>query len=189
MAEVIGPLVGNRGCTAKNSKEIIANVPGMDIAPEDVMISFDVETLCTSLPIDRILKYTQRRLESDNMLGERTSLNVEEILQLLEYCLQSTFFSFKGEFYYPADGVAMRSPILLVVANLFMEELEEEAMKIAKQKGFAPRSWDRYADDVFSVIKKSNVESILEHLNKQDPNIRFTTEEEQNNELPFWTFD
>ena len=45
LAEVIGPLVGNRGCTAKNSKEIIANVPGMDIWPEEVMISFDIEAL------------------------------------------------------------------------------------------------------------------------------------------------
>ena len=58
-------------------------------------------------------------------------------------------------------------------------------MKIAEQKGIAPRSWNRYVDDVFSVIKKSNVESFLEHLNEQDPNIGFTTEEEQNNELPF----
>ena len=66
-----------------------------------------------------------------------------------------------------------------------MEELEEEAMKIVEQKGFAPRSWDRYVD-VFLVIKKSNVEYFLEHLNEQDPNIRFTTEEERNNELPFF---
>ena len=119
-------------------------------------------------------------------LGKRTNLNVEEILQLLEYCLQSTFFSFKGEFYHLTDGVAMGSSISSVVANLFMEELEEEAMKIVEQKGFAPRSWDRYVDDVFSVIKKSNLEFFLEHLNEQDPNIRFTTEEDRNNELPFF---
>ena len=66
-----------------------------------------------------------------------------------------------------------------------MEELEEEAMKIAEQKGIAPRSWDRSVDDVFLVMKKSYVASFLEHLNEKDPNIRFTTEEEQNNELPF----
>ena len=70
-----------------------------------------------------------------------------------------------------------------------MEELEEEAMKIAEQKRIAPRSWDIYADGVFSVIKKLNVESFLEHLNEQDPNIQFTTEEERNNELPFWMFE
>ena len=39
------------------------------------------------------------------------------------------------------------------------------------------------------MIKKSNVGSFLEHLNEQDPNIRFTTEEEQNNELPFFFLD
>ena len=61
LAEVIGPLDGNRGYTVKNSKECIANVAGMDIAPEEVVISFDVEALYTSVPIDRVLKYTQRR--------------------------------------------------------------------------------------------------------------------------------
>ena len=65
--------------------------------------------------------------------------------------------------------------MLSAVGNLVMEELEEEAMKIAKHTGFAARSGDIYVD----------VEYFLEHLNEQDPNIRFTTEEELNNELPF----
>ena len=85
---------------------------------------------------------------------------------------------FKGEFYHLTDGVAKGSLISSVVANLFMEELEEEATKITEQKGFAPRSWDRYVDDVFLVVNKSNVESFLDHLNEQDPNIQFTREEE-----------
>ena len=84
LAEVISPLVGNGGYTVKKSEEFIANVAGMDIVSEEVMINFDVKALYMSLPIDRVLKYTQRGLESDNTLGERTSLNVEEILQLLE---------------------------------------------------------------------------------------------------------
>ncbi len=62
------------------------------------MISFDVEALYTSLPIDRGLAYAQKRLEIDRTLGDRTCLNVEEILRILEYCLQSTYFSFRGEF-------------------------------------------------------------------------------------------
>ena len=35
LAEVIGPLVGNRGYTVKNSEEFIADVAGMDIALEE----------------------------------------------------------------------------------------------------------------------------------------------------------
>ena len=77
LAEVIGPLVSNRGHTGKNSEEIIANVASMDIALEEVMINFDVEALCTSSLIGGELKYTQSRLESDNMLGKRISLNVD----------------------------------------------------------------------------------------------------------------
>ena len=42
------------------------------------------------------------------------------------------FLFVKEEFYHLTDGVAMGSPILSVAANLIMEELEEEAMKIAE---------------------------------------------------------
>ena len=95
-AEIISPLVGHAGYTVRNSKEFVANVAGMEIAPEEIMISFDVEALyTTSLPIDRVLKHTQRRLEEDRTLSERTDLTVQEILSLLKFCLQSTYFTFR----------------------------------------------------------------------------------------------
>ena len=185
LAEIISPLVGHAGYTVRNSKEFVANVAGMEIAPEEIMISFDVEALYTSLPIDRVLKHTQRRLEEDRTLSERTDLTVQEILSLLKFCLQSTYFTFREEFYHLTDGVAMGSPISSVVANLFMEVFESEAIEKAERRDIAPRLWDRYVDDVFAIIERRKVGSFLQHLNEQDPNIRFTTEEEQEGKLPF----
>ena len=64
----------------------------------------------------------------------------------------------------------MGSPIPSVILNLFIEELENEAMKITEQKRIGRRSWDRYIDR-FLVIKESNVKSFLEHLSEHEPNI------------------
>ena len=66
-----------------------------------------------------------------------------------------------------------------------MENLESKALDSAAQLGIAPRLWKRYVDDVFSLIKRQNVDAFLQHLNDQDGNIRFTTEAEVEHRLPF----
>lgn len=157
----------------------------MGIADDEVMISYDVEALYTSLPINRVLTIVRQNLEKDGTLEERTPFGVDDIIQLLEYCLKSTFFSFRGRFYHLNDGVAMGSPVSSVVANLFMEAFEEEALRTAKERGVAPKMWDRYVDDVFALSKRQHVTSMLNILNAQDEQIRFTSEEESENRLPF----
>ena len=99
--------------------------------------------------------------------------------------MTSTFFSFRGKFYHLTDGVAMGSPVSSVVANLFMEAFEQRALSEAKKKGFAPRVWERYVDDVFALIKRLSAPRLLQLLNELDENIRFTCEEEENGRLPF----
>ena len=77
-----------------------------------------------------------------------------EIIRLQEFCLKSTFFSFRGKIYHLTDGVAMGSPVPSLVANLFMEAFEQRAIREAKEKKVAPRVWKRYVDDVFALIKR-----------------------------------
>ena len=48
-----------------------------------------------------------------------------------------------------------------------------------------PRIWERFVDDVYSVIKMVDRDPFLEHLNQQHPNVNFTTENPINNSLPF----
>src|SRR5437867_910285 len=45
--------------------------------------------------------------------------------------------------------------------------------------------WFRYVDDVFLIIEKENDLKLMETLNTYHKDIRFTSEEEQNGELPF----
>lgn len=98
MTGVVGTLDGNGQYIVKNSTKFIANVAGMEISPEEVMVCFDVEALYMSLPKDRVLTHTRTRLEEDKTLDAQTCLNIEEIHHLLEYCLLSTFSSFQREF-------------------------------------------------------------------------------------------
>ena len=58
-------------------------------------------------------------------------MEVEDIILLLEFCLKNTYFSFQGQFYEQVEGAAMGSPVSPIVANLYMEYLEQKALSTA----------------------------------------------------------
>ena len=71
----------------------------------------------------------------------------------------------------------MGSPISPIMANIYMENLESEALLTSSH---APRFWRRYVDDIFAVIRSRSLTNFLDHLNSQKDIIRFTHEIEQN---------
>ena len=77
----------------------------------------------------------------------------------------------------------MGSPVSSVVANIFVEDFEERAISMAGQLELS--IWRRYVDDVFSILKRKNVERFLSHVNQLDEQISFTVEREEDGCLPF----
>ena len=78
----------------------------------------------------------------------------------------------------------MGSPVSAVIANLYIEAFEEQALESADYK---PTIWKRYVDDTFTILERSNVDSFLHHLNSQQPSIRFTMETEKETKIAFLT--
>ena len=76
----------------------------------------------------------------------------------------------------------MGSPVSVTVANLVMEEMEQEALSTFSPR---PQFWKRYVDDTCTVLKKEEVDRFHEHLNGVNAHIQFTAEIEENKSLPF----
>ena len=77
----------------------------------------------------------------------------------------------------------MGSPISPIVANLFMEDFDTKAINTAHH---SPRIWKRYVDDTCVVINSARKEEFLEHINKIDLHIPFTTEDvKADSSIPF----
>ena len=76
----------------------------------------------------------------------------------------------------------MGSPVSAVIANLYMEAFEEQAIESAPYK---PKIWKRYVDDTFTILERSYVESFLHHLNSQQPTIRFAMETKKESKIVF----
>ena len=94
------------------------------------MISFDVTSLFTKVPIEEALQAVSTRLTQDDTLEDRTAIPIADICALTELCLCSTYFSFDAMFFEQVEGAAMGSPLSPIVANLYMEAFEERALEL-----------------------------------------------------------
>nr|VZH90247.1 unnamed protein product [Spirometra erinaceieuropaei] len=74
----------------------------------------------------------------------------------------------------------MDSPISGFIAEAVLQRLESLVFQHHR-----PKFWTRYVDDTFVVIERDQVLTFQEHLNAVFPDIQFTMEEEENNELAF----
>ena len=48
-----------------------------------------------------------------------------------------------------------------------------------------PKVWERFVDDVYSILKRTHLENFFHHINNLHQNTRFTMEEESNGKLAF----
>ena len=108
----------------KNSKHFVEIMSGLSIEEDEILVSFDVSSLFTNVPIDEAVQIIQDRLRKDEILCDRTTLSPDRVAELLEVCLRSTYFCYKGTFYEQQEGGAMGSPVTAAVTNLYMEFLK-----------------------------------------------------------------
>ena len=94
------------------------------------MVSFDVVSLFTKIPIDLAMEISKKRLESypNEDLQEIINMSVEEICTGRRICLQAIYLKFCNKFFRQIHGTVMGSPVLVVVANLVMEDVEEQTI-------------------------------------------------------------
>ena len=105
-------------------------------------------------------------------------------MELLEFILTTTYFMFRGQIYQQRFGTAMGSPVSPIIANIYMDFLEQRAIATAPIE-CKPRMWKRYVDDVLEIINNGKVDQLTEHLNQVDTtgNIKFTHEQESEGQI------
>ena len=109
-------------------------------------------------------------------------LPTNDIMDLLNLCLTSTYFQYNGKHYRQLHGTAMGSPVSVVVAEIVMQNIEEQALTTYKQ---TVPLWLRYVDDTFTAVHKDEIDIFHEHFNRQNADIQFTREVEENGKIPF----
>ncbi|BHF74163.1 hypothetical protein SprV_0401727300 [Sparganum proliferum] len=171
-------LTAESDTTVSSSAQFLEKLKGVSLHPNEVMVSFDVTSLFTSTPQDLAIETIELLLQSkydetENRLGRA------QVLQLLKFCLR-TYFTFDGTIYEQVKGTPMGSPISGFIAEAVLQRLESLVFQHHK-----PKFWARYVDDTFVVIDRDQLLTFKERLNAVFPDIQFTMEEEENNQLAF----
>ena len=73
------------------------------------MNSNDVVSLFTNVPIQKAMKVIRKTLEGDKKLNDRTNLNENDMMSLMEFMMSSTYFQFDGQYYQQVYGAPMGS--------------------------------------------------------------------------------
>ena len=148
------PLSENENSHRKNSKEFSEYIRNITIDDNEVLVSFDVTSLYTNVPIKDTLAIIRDLLGNDKDLDKKTKIPLKTLLEITELLLTRTWFTFNGKIYSQTDGVAMGGPASSVVAEIYMQGHESTALTTTTS---GPKLWEKFVDDVFSIIKEDNL--------------------------------
>ena len=162
LASLLKCLYSNDEYSIKNAKEFAEFISRQKIHEDEVVVSFDVVSLFTSIPVDLAKDIVRRKLKESDIWQAHTDLTSSQILGLLALVLDNSYFKFDGDHYHQISGCAMGSPVSAVIAELVMQEIESIALATSP---IDVRWWRRYVDDSNSCLKKWDVQVFHDHLN------------------------
>ena len=107
----------------------------------------------------------------------------EDIMDLLNLCLTSTYFQHNGKHSYKQlHGTVMGSPVSVVVSEIVIQRVEERALVTCRQ---TIPLWLRDVDDTFTAVRKDEIDAFQDHLNEQNADTQFSKEFEENGKLSY----
>ena len=142
------------------------------------IVSFDVTSLFTKVPVDDLLDFLKEELENLDL-----PLPAATIIDLIKLCIKDSKFVFNEKIYAQKFGMAMGNPLSPLLSNLYMEFFETKLLK-----NILPINarWFRYVDDILCIWPDNlDIDSFLNILNSLVPSIKFTLEIERDGSLPF----
>ncbi|XP_076051567.1 uncharacterized protein LOC143031510 [Oratosquilla oratoria] len=152
----------------KNSSEFLEKVRDIRVESDEVMESFDVKSMFTSLPQDLVKRAVLSAMEETRGYLDNEKLFTSQLM--------------RDTVYHQRIGTPMGSPISVILAEITMQRFENEILSAAPT---SLKLWTRYVDDVFAILKDRDVDGFLEQLNGKHEAIQFEMEKEAEGELPF----
>ena len=136
------------------------------------LVSFDVESLFTNVPLKRTINRILKRIYNDKLLD--ITLTKRSLKKLLTDSCTKTAFSFDN-LYEQVDGVSMGSPLGPVLASIIISEFEKVVV-LDLLKSDILKFYRRYVDDTLVLVKPTDIPTVLNKFNTSDKNLNFTFE-------------
>ncbi|CAJ0955327.1 unnamed protein product [Ranitomeya imitator] len=152
------------------------------VPPDSLLVTFDVNSLYTSISHDKGIEATKSLLEESN----HTPDTVQLCLDLLSLVLYENYFLYEDTFYNQQRGTAMRSNMAPAYANAFMNHFEVRHVftnPLFQQNAIC---YHRFIDDIFLIWKgtTTTLDKFFTFLNSIYHELKFTIHHD-NNSVPF----
>ena len=130
-----------------------------------VLVSFDVESLFTNLPLKRTIDFNLDRVYNKKMIF--TQLKKRTLKKLIKDTCTKEIFSANKKLYQQIDGISMGSSRGSLLANIIMTELERTIIKkFINDKILL--FYGHYVDDTLVLFKKEHLQLVNNTLNSFD---------------------
>lgn len=161
------PLSVNHATYIKNTTDFLQKIRNIEIPENAILFSLDVDSLYTNIDTKQGLSAIRNAFNKNPDLNRPDT----DILKLLESSLTKNDFVFNGLTYLQVSGTAMGVKFAPAYANIYVAELEEEALKKCDKK---PLVFFRYLDDYFGIWTHSedDFQTFFNILNTQAPSIK-----------------
>ena len=106
------------------------------------MVSFDVTSLYTNIPITDTLNIIKDYVSIDDQFTRKTATPQGKFLDLVNLALANTWSTSNSQFKQQTDGIAMEGPASSTTAEIYMHEHTAISTMLN-----APKFWERFVDE------------------------------------------
>ena len=160
-----------------STKTISDSLKDVQLEEDEEIISFDVSSLYTNVPVTEAIEVCADLLYSGRY--KQPPVDKETFIQLAQTSSCNVLMSTPEGYMRQVDGLAMGSPPAPHFANGWLSQFDPIIM------GEGCKLFSRYMDDIIMIIKRCRVEEKLSQINSLHPNLKFTCEREVDGKLPF----
>ena len=154
----------------KSSKWFKKTLKKQMIPPGYQMVSFEVVSLFTNVPLEETINIRIKRIYDKNEI--KTNIPKQEMKELLYLCTKNAHLTLNSKKYVQVFGVAMGSPLGMVLANMFMVEFEQIIIPTLSyhylhyhDPTLSILLWKRYVNDTICFVNSNRISHVLESLN------------------------
>ena len=179
LCDLLLPLVPN-DYSCKDTFSFASQIKDANLSKK-IFVSYDVTSLFTNISLQETIDIAINLIFNHN---PNLSITKKELKKLFRFATSQTHFIFNSKFYNQIDGVVMGSPLVSVLANIFMGFYESKWLNEYNLN--KPKFYLKYVDDILAAFgKEQDSLNFLNFLSKRHPNIKFTIEKQINHSIDF----
>ena len=179
LKNILQNIINKNNHYIKDSVDFKEKIKNICLPKDYLLISLDVVSLYTNIPLTLAKEVIRKKWDE---IKKFTDIPLLEFLAAIDMTLNSTYFLYNEKYYKQIEGCAMGASISSVIAQLVLEDLEEN---ILNNLGFHIPFFYRYVDDCITAVPNNKTADILNSFNSYHNKLQFTIEIENLNKINF----